>query len=58
MDFNKLSENGNSVMVTLPKDELRDLGIVDDNGELIEELWACVEHEGDGSFRADVVGLN
>jgi len=58
MDFNKLTENGNSVTVTLPKEELRDLGVVDDDGELVEDLWARVKHEGGGSFRADVVGAD
>lgn len=56
MDFRKLTENGDSTSVTLPKEELEELGIVDDEGELVEDVWARVDHEGDGEFSVSVVG--
>jgi hypothetical protein len=56
MDFRKLSANGDSTSVTLPKEELEELGVVDDDGELVEDVWARVTHDGDGQFSVSVVG--
>ena len=36
----RLHKSGHSVVTSLPKDALRDHGIVDDNGELIEQVEA------------------
>lgn len=56
MDFRKLSANGDSTSVTLPKEELEELGVVDDDGELVEDVWAQVTHDGEGQFSVSVVG--
>jgi hypothetical protein len=55
MEFRKLSPNGDATSVSLPKDELVDLEIVDDDGELRGDHWAHVEHVGDGEFRIEVM---
>lgn len=56
MEFRKLSPNGDSTSVTLPKQELEALGIVDEDGDLEGETWAKIQHEEEGVFSVQVVG--
>lgn len=58
MDFRKLSPNGDATSVSLPKGELEDLGIVSESGDIQEDTWARVVHEGDGEFHVSVVGVD
>lgn len=57
MEFYKVTSNGNSHGVTLPKDVLADLGVVDDDGSLDGQTHARVEYVGDGRFTVDLVGI-
>ena len=57
MSFRKVSRNGGSMSVTLPKDELELLGIVDSSGELDGEHWAKVESVGGGRFEIELVNV-
>lgn len=52
----KLREDGDSVVVTLDKDELQAEGYVDDNGDLVEEdLYVrTVPRFHEGEYRIDV----
>jgi hypothetical protein len=55
MDFRKLRTmgGGESAGVTLPKDDLRDLGLVED-GKIVES-YARVEHVEGSEFRIELV---
>jgi hypothetical protein len=41
--------------VTLPKDDLRKEGVIDEPGELNGEKYAKIERTGDGEFRVTLV---
>lgn len=43
----KLTEIGNSIGCTLPKDELEEAGVIDENGELLTSHVRIIE-QGDG----------
>ena len=58
MDFRKLSKNGDSVGVTLPKGVLQSLGCVTESGEPDSDQYAMVEHEGGGRFVVNLVGVD
>jgi len=44
-----------SAGVTLPKDDLRKEGVIDESGELNGEKYAKIERTGDGEFRVTLV---
>jgi len=44
-----------SAGVTLPKDDLREEGIIDESGDLNGEKYAKIERTGDGEFRLTLV---
>lgn len=44
----KLSQTNESVRVTLPKDDLADKGVVDEDGNLAGDHWAKIDDDGDG----------
>lgn len=44
----KLSQTNESVRVTLPKEDLADQGVVDENGNLVGDHWAKIDIDGDG----------
>jgi hypothetical protein len=48
VEFRKLSANGDSVALTLPKDDLRERGVVDDEGEIQGDQWVRVESDESG----------
>lgn len=54
MEFRKLRQmgGGESAGLTLPKDDLRDLGFVR-NGEIVEG-YARIERVGEGEFRVEL----
>lgn len=55
MEMRKLSPAGGCVTVSLPKDDLRERGLIDDDGELQGEHWAKVVREEDGVYRVELV---
>lgn len=44
----KLSQTNESVRVTLPKEDLKDLGVVDEDGKLLGDHWAVTDTDGQG----------
>ena len=48
MDIRKLTTDGDSVRVTVPKDGLRERGLLDEDGQLVEEMFAKIEDDGEG----------
>lgn len=44
--------------VTIPKDDLRFEGYVDENGELVEQPALTIEREGEGTWRIQVLDEN
>lgn len=50
----KLSPANESVRVTLPKEDLHDLGLLDQDGNLKGKHWAMIERDGD-SFKLNIV---
>ena len=52
MEMRKLSPAGGCVTVSIPIDDLRERGLVDDDGELVGDHWAKVESL-DGSDKGD-----
>ena len=51
MALNKIRQlDQNCFGVTLPKDDLRVEGILDENGELVDEFQAHIRHEGNGEW--------
>jgi hypothetical protein len=48
-DYRKVTNMGGSAAVTLPVDDLRERGIVDDDGDLAD-AWMAVEQVGDGEW--------
>jgi len=55
MSFRKLSPDSGSVSVRLPKEKLREQGIVDEDGELNGEHWAKIEELGSGVFNIELI---
>jgi|GEM_PF-3524961 len=58
MEMRKLSPAGGCVTVSIPIDDLRERGIVDDEGELIGDHWAKVQslnETDDGDYRLELV---
>ena len=57
MEMRKLSPAGGCVTVSLPKDDLRDRGLIDEDGELRGEHWVKVESLDDeeGDYRLELV---
>lgn len=43
----KLSPSNESVRVTLPKEDLNELGLLDENGNLNGEHWAKIDRDGE-----------
>ena len=51
MALNKLRRlDQDSYGVTIPKDDLRVDGLLDEDGELVDEFQAHIRHEGDGEW--------
>ena len=57
MAFRKLTGTGNSHAVTLPKSELDELGILDQDGQLDSEQWVRVDADGSGRFEIELVNV-
>jgi hypothetical protein len=60
MEMRKLSPAGGCVTVSIPIDDLRERGVVDDDGELVGSHWAKVEsldEDDDGDYRLELVSL-
>ncbi|AAV47210.1 unknown [Haloarcula marismortui ATCC 43049] len=58
MEMRKLSPAGGCVTVSIPIDDLRERGVVDEDGELVGNHWAKVEslgEESDGDYRLELV---
>ncbi|OVE84320.1 hypothetical protein [Natronolimnobius baerhuensis] len=56
MALNKLRQlDRNSMGVTIPKDDLRLEGLVDENGELQDEYHLHVRHIDDGEWKLELV---
>lgn len=53
----KLRENKGTVTVSLPKDDLRANGILDENDELDSPAYAKVDHSDDREFSIEVLDL-
>ena len=56
MALNKLRKlDQNSLGVTLPKDDLRLEGLIDENGELRNECQVHIRHVDDGLWTVELV---
>ncbi|EMA38617.1 hypothetical protein [Halobiforma nitratireducens] len=56
MALNKLRQlDQHSLGVTLPKDDLRIKGLLDENGELREDQHVHVRRTGDGEWQLELV---
>ncbi|WP_436347386.1 hypothetical protein [Natronorubrum sp. FCH18a] len=56
MALNKLRQlDGNSAGVTMPKDDLRLEGLIDENGVLDGEHHVHIHHKGDGKWTVELV---
>ena len=58
MEMRKLSPAGGCVTVSIPIDDLRERGLVDDDGELLGDHWAKVEsldEDDQGDYRLELV---
>ena len=58
MEMRKLSPAGGCVTVSIPIDDLRERGVVDEDGELVGNHWAKVEsldEDDDGDYRLELV---
>ncbi|SEQ96830.1 hypothetical protein [Natrinema salaciae] len=57
MALNKLQQlDQNSAGVTLPKDDLRLEGLLDENGEIDGEHHVHIRHVDDGEWTLELVG--
>jgi hypothetical protein len=56
MDFRKIQSmgGGESAGLSLPKEKLRELGIIDENGS-ITDAYARIEHVEGSEFRVELV---
>jgi antitoxin component of MazEF toxin-antitoxin module len=58
MALNKLRRlDGNSLGVTLPKDDLREAGLLDEDGELVEDVHLGVRYR-EGEWRVTIDPLD
>ncbi|MBO4249370.1 hypothetical protein IL252_16280 [Halomicrobium sp. IBSBa] len=58
MEMRKLSPAGGCVTVSIPIDDLRERGIVDEDGELNGDHWAKVQsldENDEGDYRLELV---
>ena len=56
MALNKLRQlDENSAGVTMPKDDLRLEGLIDENGQLKEDHHVHIRHVGDGEWTLELV---
>ena len=58
MEMRKLSPAGGCVTVSIPIDDLRERGVVDEDGELLGNHWAKVEsldQDDEGDYRLELV---
>ncbi|AFZ71429.1 hypothetical protein [Natronobacterium gregoryi] len=56
MALNKIRQlDRNSYGITLPKDDLRVEGLLDENGELKNEHHVHIRHDGDGEWTLERV---
>jgi len=58
MEMRKLSPAGGCVTVSIPIDDLRERGIVDEDGELVGDHWAKVRslaNTYEGDYRLELV---
>ncbi|AEM58407.1 hypothetical protein HISP_14375 [Haloarcula hispanica N601] len=58
MEMRKLSPAGGCVTVSIPIDDLRERGVVDEDGELVGNHWAKVEsldQDDEGDYRLELV---
>ncbi|WP_323173814.1 hypothetical protein [Natrialba sp. PRR66] len=56
MALNKLRKlDQNSLGVTLPKDDLRVEGLLDENGELQDEHQIHIRHVDDGEWKLELI---
>jgi len=58
MEMRKLSPAGGCVTVSIPIDDLRERGVVDEDGELVGNHWAKVEsldQDDKGDYRLELV---
>jgi hypothetical protein len=56
MDFRKIQSmgGGESAGVSLPKDQLRELGFIDEDGSVVE-AHARIEHVGGNEFSVEIL---
>lgn len=60
MEMRKLSPAGGCVTVSIPIDDLRERGLVDEDGQLVGNHWAKVKRLGDdeeGDYRLELIGV-
>ena len=56
MALNKLRQlDQNSAGITLPKDDLRLEGLLDENGNVAAETYLHIRHVDDGEWRLELV---
>lgn len=58
MEMQKLSPAGGCVTVSIPIDDLRERGVVDEDGKLVSNHWAKVErldYDDEGDYRLELV---
>ncbi|WP_420182128.1 hypothetical protein ACNO8S_14065 [Haloarcula sp. KBTZ06] len=58
MEMRKLSPAGGCVTISIPIDDLRERGVVDEDGELVGNHWAKVEsldQDDEGDYRLELV---
>ena len=58
MEMRKLSPAGGCVTVSIPIDDLRERGVVNEDGELVGNHWAKVEsldQDDEGDYRLELV---
>ena len=58
MEMRKLSPAGGCVTVSIPIDDLRERGVVDEDGEMVGNHWAKVEsldQDDEGDYRLELV---
>ncbi|GGN92814.1 MULTISPECIES: hypothetical protein [Haloarcula] len=58
MEMRKLSPAGGCVTVSIPIDDLRERGLVDEDGDLVGDHWAKVEsldEDDEGDYRLELV---
>ena len=58
MEMRKLSPAGGCVTVSIPIDDLRERGVVDEDGELVGNHWAKVEsldQDDEADYRLELV---